>query len=658
MPNGFFGRVLEVDLSRGKIEFQSLPLHSYREYLGGQGLGVRLLYDRVAQKTDPFGPENVLGFFPGLLNGTGVPFSGRFVVVGKSPLTRGWGESNSGGHFGPALRSAGLDGVLVSGRSEDPVYVYVEENGAELREATDLWGLDTRQTDQCLRARLTERTRVVCIGPAGEKRSLMAGIFTDGLRAAARSGLGAVMGAKGLKAIAVQGSRKLPVHDDRALTQLSRDYARIFKDREGLMARLIPRISQTLLPVLRLVGVGLSGGPTEAIVQIYRRYGTCFGLPFSTAMGDAPVQNWRGVAATDFPLSRSEKLGGEAVIARQTRRYHCAHCPVGCGGLVGLGRGEDPEARKPEFETLAAFGPLLLNDDLESVIEIGDLCDRLGLDTISTGATVAFAIECTERGLIRSQDTEGLDLSWGDAPAIMDLVGKIGWREGIGELLADGVKRAAEEVGNGAEALAMHAGGQELPMHDPRYEPLMGLAYVADPTPGRHNTANGGVFKLESLREVYGTQNLSVGGRYDYKSKGDLFAVLNRYLQVVNSSGLCLFSLLMGNPPVLGWINASTGWDLTLEDLLHIGLRTQVLREAFSLREGIRPDQFSLPPRALGRPPLEEGPTKGVTLDMAAMIRDYRRAMGYDESTGLPTEELLHALGLDQVAEDLRGAMP
>jgi len=340
VPDGFFGRLLAVDLSRGAAEVQPAEWDTYRHYLGGQGLGVRLLYDHLPPGAEPLGPDSVLGLFPGLLNGTGVPFSGRFSVVGKSPLTGGWGESNCGGYFGPALRSVGLDGVLIAGRSDRPLYLHVEDDGGELREAEDLWGLDTAQTDQRLRERLGQGVRVVCIGPAGETQSLISGIFTDGLRAAARSGLGAVMGAKGLKAIAVQGTRKVPVHDQRALTQLTRDYARIFKDQGSLLARLIPRVSQALLPMLRYVGVGLSGGPREAIVEIYRQYGTCFGLPFSTALGDAPVRNWKGVAGTDFPLARSEKLGGEAVVAHQTSRYHCAYCPVGCGGLVQLGHQE------------------------------------------------------------------------------------------------------------------------------------------------------------------------------------------------------------------------------------------------------------------------------------------------------------------------------
>jgi aldehyde:ferredoxin oxidoreductase len=399
----------------------------------------------------------------------------------------------------------------------------------------------------------------------------------------------------------------------------------------------------------------MSGGPADAITQVYKEYGTCFGIPFSTAMGDAPIRNWLGVAAREFPLARSEKIGGDAVIRHQVERYHCSSCPVGCGGIVRTNHAEAREARKPEFETLAAFGPLVLNDDLESILEIGSLCDRQGLDAIGIGATVAFALECAERGLLAPQDTDGLEMDWGNSQPILELVRRIGAREGIGNILADGTRRAAQLLGDDAEEMAMHVGGQELPMHDARYEPLLGLAYVVDPTPARHNVANGGVFNLASLRELFAAQGISPGPRYRYEGKGELLALLNRYLQVVNCTGLCLFSLLMGEPPVLGWINATTGWDLNLEELLLVGHRIQVLRHCLNLRVGVAPDDFWLPPRAMGYPPLEEGPLRGVSLDVETMKQEYRRAMGYDQSTGLPTEALLHSLGVTQVAEELKG---
>jgi aldehyde:ferredoxin oxidoreductase len=240
----------------------------------------------------------------------------------------------------------------------------------------------------------------------------------------------------------------------------------------------------------------------------------------------------------------------------------------------------------------------------------------------------------------------------GNAEAIVELVRRIACREGIGDLLADGVKRATEQIGKEAQALAMHVGGQELPMHDSRYEPLLGLAYRVDPTPGRHNTANGGIYDVPSLRDIFASQNLTPPGRYEYQGKGALFALMNRYIQVMSCAGLCMFSLMMGQPPVREWINAATGWDLSLEELLRIGHRIQVLRHVFNLREGIRPGDFSLPLRASGSPPLKEGPLEGVTLDMEAMTQDYWQAMGYDEATSIPTRELLESLGLSEIIEE------
>lgn len=659
MVEGFFQRVLFIDLSPGTVNEESLPPSIYRDYLGGYGLGVRLLYDRMPPGADPLGGENILGFVPGLLTGTGVPFSGRFMVVGKSPLTGGWGECNCGGRFGPALRSAGFDGLFITGISPRPVYLLIDDGQVELRQADHLWGLDTVETERRIREDVGHGAQVAsiaCVGPAGEKGSLMAGIFTDGSRAAARSGLGAVMGTKRLKAIAVRGSQRLPVHDRKELTRLSREYLQIFRERTTPWPRLLFRLSRVFLPLLQRLRMKPSGGPTQAIIHVYREYGTCSGVAFSTGIGDAPVKNWRGVSGRDFPLERSERISDDAVIRHQLKRYHCHSCPVGCGGFVRLEdeRYRVPQTRKPEYETLAAFGPLLLNDDLASIIHINSICDRYGLDTISTGAVVAFVLECAEKGLISREQADGLDLSWGNTEAIVELVHRIARREGIGELLADGVKRAAERIGQGSEAFAMHVGGQELPMHDPRYEPLLGLAYVVDPTPARHNTANSGIYDAPLLKEVFAAAGLSPPGRYDYKGKGALFALLNRYLQVMNCVGLCMFSLLMGRPPVQEWINAATGWELRLEDLLRIGHRIQVLRQAFNLREGIRPGDFSLPPRAGGFPPLGKGPLRGITLDMQTMTQDYFRAMGYDETTGIPTRGMLEALGLLQVAEDLR----
>ena len=650
MSDGFFGQILRVDLSKSTLERQTLSPELYRDVLGGYGLGVRLLTDWIPSGADPLGPENVLGFVPGLLTGTGVPFSGRFMVVGKSPLTGGWGDANCGGHFGPALRSAGLDGVFVTGIAPDPVYLAIEGGQAELRDAGFLWGLDTLETEEHLKKETGRGAQTLSIGPSGEQRSLIAALITDGGRAAARSGLGAVMGAKRLKAVAARGTERVPIYDQDELRRLGRDYRQIFQEEPSWLSRLLLQLMKTFVPLLRRLRAKPTGGPTEALIHAYRKYGTAAGTAFSTEIGDAPVWNWRGVGARDFPLDRSSRISDDAVIAHQVKRYHCRFCPIGCGGIVRL-EGERyavEEGHKPEYETLAAFGSLLLNDDLESIIKINTLCDRAGLDTISTGATVAFAIECAENGLIEEDLGDGLTLSWGNAPAIVELVERIARREGIGDLLADGVAAAAERIGPEATPFAMAAGGQELPMHDARYEPMLGLAYAVDPTPGRHNQANGGIFDTPALGEIFSAMDVALPKGRGAAGRGTAFAVMNRYLQVVNSAGLCMFSLMMGQPPVRGWINAATGWALELDDLMRIGHRIQVLRHAFNLREGINPLDTPLPARARGEPPLEEGPVRGVTLDMETMIAEWAKAMGYDVETGVPTDELLDSLRLGE----------
>ncbi|MEE8391662.1 MAG: aldehyde ferredoxin oxidoreductase family protein [Anaerolineae bacterium] len=658
MPDGFFGKILFVDLSRGTVEEESLDPAIYRGYLGGYGLGVRLLYERMSPGVDPLGAENILGFTPGLLTGTGVPFSGRFMVVGKSPLTGGWGDANCGGHFGPALRATGFDGVFVRGISTQPVYLFIDkkEDRIELRDAGHLWGLDSVETDRQVKEEVGRDARVVCIGSGGEKLSLVAGIVTDGGRLAARSGLGAVMGAKRLKAVVVRGAQQVPVQDKGSLSRLSKEYRQIFREKPSPMFRYLSRITRLVLPLIRRFRLKFPMDLPQPIIYIYKEYGTCSGTAFATEIGDAPVKNWLGSGMHDFPLSQSALISDDAVIQHQVKNYGCQHCPLSCGGIVSLKgpRYTIEETHKPEYETLAGFGTLLLNDDLESIIQMNDICDRYGLDTISVATIVGFALECAEKGLLSREETDGLDLAWGNAEAIVELVRKIARREGIGDLLADGVKRAAERIGNGSEAFAMHVGGQELAMHDSRYEPVLGLAYQVDPTPGRHTVADGGIYDLPALREILDSENLTPPEQYEYEGKGALFALMNRYIQVVNCAGLCMFSLIMGRPPVREWINAATGWDLSLKELLHVGHRIQVMRHVFNLREGIRLGDFSLPARATGIPPLDEGPLRGVTLDMETMIQDYHRTMGYDEATGVPTGELLESLGLSQVTGDLK----
>ena len=465
------------------------------------------------------------------------------------------------------------------------------------------------------------------------------------------------MGSKRLKALAVRGSQRAPLHDRAELVRLARQYGRVLRPSKSRLPGLLFGMSRMVLPLLRALRFKPSGGPTAAIVQVYRDYGTCSGVALATEIGDIPVRNWSGVGTDDLPLQRSSLISDDAVIQHQVRRYYCRHCAVGCGGFVRLEseRFGLQEGRKPEFETLGAFGPLLLNDDLESIITAGNICDRQGMDTISTGAVVAFAIECAEKGLISREDAGGLDLSWGNGEAIVELVEMIARREGIGDLLAEGVRRASARIGGGADAFAMHAGGQELPMHDTRYEPLVAVGYQVDATPGRHTASMSGLIDNAILREAIAAAGIRPPGRYEVEGKGRVLAAVNQLLHVLNCSGLCIYAVLMGRPPLREWINAATGWELDVAEMLELGRRVQLTRHAFNAREGLELGDSDLPDRAIGRPPLQRGPLRGVTLDMEAMTQEYYQAVGLDPKTGMPTEDARQALGLDRLLDGSTG---
>ena len=392
------------------------------------------------------------------LTGTPALFGSRYTVVGKSPLTATWGDANSGGDFGPYLKFNGYDAVFIEGVSDVPVYLLIENSRAELRRADHLWGQDTWDTEALLRRELGKDARVACIGPSGERLSLISCIVNNRGRVAGRSGLGAVMGAKRLKAVVLRGKGEVPVADKAGLEAARRRYLRSLS------------------------------GPVEG----FKKYGTCMSTAVLTQIGDTPVKNWAG-SVVDFPSAAA--LSDESVIAQQRRKYGCWRCPVACGGemTAGTGRYSYPEGvYKPEYETLGAFGTMCLNDNLESIIKLNDICNRYGLDTISAGATMAFAIECYENRLITSRDTDGIELRWGNHQAIVAMTEKLAKREGLGQVLADGVKRAAQQLGKAAEEFAIHIHGQEVPMHDPKRFMNYAISYL-NTTPARHTQGNYGL---------------------------------------------------------------------------------------------------------------------------------------------------------------------
>ncbi|MBI5586329.1 MAG: aldehyde ferredoxin oxidoreductase family protein [Deltaproteobacteria bacterium] len=665
LPNGkgYWGRILWVDLSSGKITFEDLDDALYEKFLSGAGLGAKILWDRLPAGIDPLGPENILGFTTGLLTDTGTLFSGRFTVVGKSPLSGGWGDANAGGYFSPWLKRSGFDALFFSGAAERPVYLYLDDRTAELREASDLWGADTLETETRLKERYGPRVQVACIGPAGEKLSRISGIVTDRGRIAARSGLGAVMGAKRLKAVVAAGTRRVGVADRRQINRLAKEFQERLAGKKGLQRFLTDGLMGMMGRITRHSRI-FPRQPADLWRLLLSKFGTTAITAMSAESGDSPIKNWGGVGYLDFPLSRSQKIGAEAVLKYETKKYGCFSCPLHCGGLLKIEAGPYPipEMHKIEYETLGAFGGLLLNDDLFTIFKINDLLNRAGMDSISCGGAVAFALECFENGILTSADTDGLELRWGNAPAILQLTEKIISRQGLGDTLADGVKRAAEKIGRGSERFAVHCGGVEPAMHDPKFDPGFGTAYACEAAPGRHTVSSYTYLDLQVLEKKFKKAKkipslTTYKEKYRTDNKGEALAVNGFFKMLIDGAGVCLFGTQIGgNFPLTEWINAATGWQRLPDDYLATGERIAQLRQAFNLREGLNPKKdFRLHPRIYGDPPLPKGPAKGITLDMEALTNGYYQALHWDPATGRAEKEHLIALGLEEIIPVLYG---
>jgi aldehyde:ferredoxin oxidoreductase len=608
---GYTGKVAFVDLTSGSITKESLPEKVYRGLIGGAGLGAKILYDRMKAGIDPLGPENMLGFLPGLLNGTGTPMATKYTVVTKSPLTLTWGDANSGGLFSSEIKAAGYDGIFVTGMAPKPVYLLVNDATVEIRSAGHLRGRNTRETAEALVHDTGEkRLRVACIGPSGESRSLIASIITDDGRAAARSGVGAVMGSKNLKAVAIRGSGRVDIANSSELNRLRGETLTHLRDVDHL-------------PFIKILS-----GP-----------GTCAGPLGLVPAGASPIKNWSLIGDKAFP--DYTKIAGENITKYQLKKAGCGNCPINCGGVVSVKEGPfATEGRKPEYETIAAFGTMLFNTDAESIIKANDVCDLYGIDTISAGTALAFAMECYEHGIIGKEETGGIELTWGNPPAILAMLEKIARREGLGDVLADGVERAARKIGKGAEQYAMHVHGQEPGFHDPRLFPLRGLSYIANPAPGRHMTSTASI-RLEGEGKLATYPELQrPEGDNEVEKRGKIHALASSYSQAFGNSGMCLFALSAGsNIPLVEFIRAATGWDFTVEETISAGKRSLSFQQAFNMREGLTARDFVLPARIAGPPAM--GPFSGKLVDFDALRSSYYRAMGWEAETGNPSKECL-----------------
>ncbi len=621
MANGYMGKILTVDLTQGRISEEILDEDLCRKFIGGYGIGAKLLYDRIPAGADPLGPDNILGFLTGPLTGTPAVIGSRFVVVAKSPKTGGgWGDANCGGFFGPHLKFAGFDGILFSGIAPTPVYLVIDEGRADLRDAADLAGMGVTPLEDLLKERHGADCEICSIGPAGEKLALTSCIMNDKERAAGRSGLGAVMGSKKMKAIVVKGKMEVPLHDAAGMKELKKN---ILKQ--------------------------ATGG-----YRLFTKYGTA-GITHDAVMsGDSPVKNWGGAETTDFPSERARKISDDAVIGVEGyKRYGCWKCPLACGGRLSQKEGKfalelnDGIGHKPEYETLAMYGPNLLNDDLASIIKVNEICNNLGLDTIAAGATIGYAIECYENGLLSKEQTDSLELTWGNAEAIVALTEKMGQREGIGDILADGIAAAREKFGDIGSEYAVHVGGEEIPAHDPKFMPGLATTYLVTATPGRHT--QGGELNWPPGFDEPRTD------KYTYSGQAPAHAKLVAIYEVVNAAGLCMFGSLsypvQTLPEQLAMV---TGQAYDMEKVYEVGMRIYTLRHAFNLREGINPLGRSVPGRIIGDPPLKEGNVRGVTVDYKLMVREFLEHIGWDTATTMPGEETLRKLDLEFLIDDLR----
>ncbi len=615
--NGYMGRMLWVDLTAGTVEATPLDDALCAQYIGGYGLGARLLVDRIPAGADPLGPENVLGFVTGPYTATDAIVASRYVVVGKSPLTGGWGDANSGGFFGPALKQAGVDAVFFSGIAVKPTYLLVEDGEGRLCDASELWGLDTHEADARIKEAHGKDARAAVIGPAGEKLVRFAAVMNDHGRAAGRSGLGTVMGSKKLKAVVACGKAKVPVADADRLKELRRKATQQVKD-----------------------GVGFAG--------LYTSTGTAGYTVMGAESGDSPVKNWRGAAGVDY--KDPEEFTYESQDKSIERKWGCFRCPIVCSRMVKVkdGRYAGAGGHIPEYETQSAYGSNILNFNYASVVRANEICNRQGLDTISTGATVAFAIECFENGILTEEDTDGVKLDWGDHEGIVALTEMIAERRAVGDLLAEGPVLAAEKLGEGAMAYAIHAGGSPLPMHDPRFEPTLGVIYKTNATPGRHTQACQYLLAPNSPVE---DMPMFGDGTEVQEGRGKFIRVATAMAHVFNCVGTCLFAYLSTEMDILiQQLSAITGKEWTFDELVTVGERIENVRQAFNWKHGIRPLEVAISDRAVGLPPLEAGPTAGVTVEMEKLTTEYFEDMGWDLETGRPSVERLRQLGIEDLA--------
>ncbi|MFO8060803.1 MAG: aldehyde ferredoxin oxidoreductase family protein [Bacillota bacterium] len=625
MTSRYVGRLLRIDVTDRSCRAEEIPEEIFRRYVGSRGLNMFRLFDELSEDTDPLGPDNKVIFGTGLLNGTLVPGT-RFNVSAKSPQTGLVGDANAGGHFGSEMRFAGWDQIIIEGRSDEPVYIFVEDDSVQIRSAEHMWGRDVWETHSMIREELGDPDiQIACVGQAAENGVTYSGVFTNLVRAAARTGVGTVLASKKVKALAVRGHRPVKVADPEGFRELLAELDRRIYEHPDYASRSVM-------------------GTTRLVTSL-------------NALGALVTRHFM---TGYFPAA--DRVSGERLADEfNVKNRACFACTAPCSRwfIVREGPYRGLYGEGPEFEPLGVFTARVYNDDLGAALAAVDKCNRYGMDALTAGECIAMLMELNERGIISSEDAEGLDLSWGNAETMLTLLDRIAHQEGVGQLLREGSKKAAERIGKEAEPYAMHVKGLEIIQGEPRGLKGYGLGYCVASRGGDHLRAEP-FFELtenaeESIRR-YGTPKAAFPG--EYEGKGKLVRHFEEWHAIIDSLNVCKnTAVCMEAMPLdmaAGFLNAVTGWDLTEAELRKAGERIINVERAFCIREGIERKHDRLPERFLSEPlPEECGPSAGLVFELEPMLDEYYTDRRWDLKRGWPTRQLLDELGLEDVREEL-----
>lgn len=628
---GYAGQMLRVNLTKREITKQPLSVELARGHVGGSGFAAKILFDELRPGTNPFGPENKIVMAIGPLTGTIWPSSGRCMFATKSPLTGIWAESHCGGFLGPELRYAGYDAIILEGEAGNPQYLEIEDENVQLRDAAHLWGKDTHEATKIIQEDLgDDQTVVASIGQAGENLVRYASITVNLYRAAGRAGIGAVMGSKKLKAVAIRGSGGVEVADLERFMELAQEaHRRVLENPQA---------------------------------QALAKYGTPLLVGYKSEIGELPTKNhYAGI------FEKSEMLSAETIRKNYwTRTRACFACSTMCKKVnaVESGRYAGTMSEGPEYESIMAFGTNCANADFGSILYSNLLCDKYGLDTISMGGVLSFLMECYENGLVEKKDLDGIDLSWGNDEAITSLITKTAKRDGVGDAMAEGVMRLAKKIGKGSERFAMHVKGMEVSGQDGRAHRSIGLSHATGARGADHLRSLVTVDQLgyeDVAGERFGKDKLpEICDPYSEKHKALAVKVTEDVYAIRDALIVCWYTVSW--PPVF-WIDdfaavlpVVTGEKEfgSVDELMKIGERQINLKRAFNVREGLGRESDRLPDR-FTKEPMPSGPAQGQVVDLDTMLDEYYALRGWDPKTGAPTKRTFVRLGLDAVADELQG---